>query len=488
MTIEDSLPEGEVMIKRGPGAAWEHATEEEKKELEAHEAQVKEDEENQKKHDEYLLACQDAARAQDYEDWAVASELERPCQQPSRKRIRVAVCVGSSAGLEVGHAIIEGNLPTDKQATVTFQVHETVLGGTDIEGGQGQEPGQGQEAEHAPPRASAAHEAGDMEDINVEELPELDDNVRDTLQSAEARTWLRRLRRAEATPQDVKEKFGESVAEAMLMWISQQEDHERDVLNCGEHGVGYIAPAKDDDDDSSSSSSSTNSQASILTRPYMPEESGALPYTEENALEGTGTGPGHHEELAQQGGWGEWARSLQGTSDQGLLADQDRGSGSCEGSGLLEGQGQGLLVRDGSQRREDQGDSAQGEPSKRCEGDGSLASEVRGESEDYVVPDAWKPVLRAWHDPAIGVGSEAPWPGLATPSGSGSGLVEDGEGTAAVADTMADASHTQLSDGEHTQPGNEPGEPSTSGSTELLDRKDGLGEGLKQTNLKSWLK
>ena len=262
MTIEDSLPEGEVMIKRGPSSAWEHATEDEKKELEAHEAQIKEDEENQRKRDECLLACQEAARAQDYEDWAVASELERPCQQPSRKRIRVAVCVGSSTGLEVGHAVIEGNLPMDQAATVTFQVQETVLGGSDMEGGREQEQGRGQGVEHAPVSAPVTHHAEDMEDINVEELPELDGNVRETLQSDEARTWLRRLRRDEVTPQAVKDKFGEAVVEAMLMWIALQEDHERDVLNCGEHGVGYVAPAKDEDADSNSSSSSTNSLAS----------------------------------------------------------------------------------------------------------------------------------------------------------------------------------------------------------------------------------
>ena len=93
MTIEDSLPSGEVMIKRGLTSPWEPASEEERRELAAHEAQVREDEERQHKHDEYLLACQDAAKAQDYEDWAVTSEMDRRCPQPSRKRVRVAVCV-----------------------------------------------------------------------------------------------------------------------------------------------------------------------------------------------------------------------------------------------------------------------------------------------------------------------------------------------------------------------------------------------------------
>ena len=104
-----------------------------------------------------------------------------------------------------------------------------------------------------------------------------------------------------------------------------------------------------------------------------------------------------------------------------------------------------------------------------------------------MVPTAWKPVLQAWNDPSIGVGLEAPWPSPGSASGSGSVAVE---GTEGIADAMADAAHTQLSDGENTQPGNEPGDPSTSGSAELPShsQREGLGEGLRQTNLRSWLK
>ena len=432
MTIEDSLPSGEVLVKRGPSASWEHATKEERDELARHEAQVKEEEEKQQKHDEYLLACQDAAKAQDFEDWAVASEMDRRCPPPSRKRVRVAVCVGASSGSQIGHAIIEGNLPVDQQATVTFQVQETILGGDVTEEGRGLEHSTGPvQMEVATPAAE------DMETVDVEELPELDEDVKKAMQSTEVRVWLRKLRRMEVTFQEVQVQFGEKVAEAMAMWLSLQEDHDKDVLNCGEHGVGYVRPTLEAN--GSDSSSSSGSQASVETRPYMPGEARSLP-CEDN---GDATAHQARSNKAEEEGEGDAVgKSVccdsqgSGTSGQGFLADHDRDLGCSEGAGLNQGQGHGGSARGGSPGR-DGHDSA-----------GGLSTSSGSNMEVATVADE--------------AGAVPP--------------------PAAVGDTM----DTQLSDGEQTQPGNDHEQVSAATSSELPEGSASAGP--KQTDLRSWLK
>ena len=463
MTIEDSLPEGEVMIRRGPASAWEHATEEEKRELAAHEAQIKEDEDNQRKHDEYLFACQEAARAQDYEDWAVASELERPCPPPSKKRVRVEVSVGSSSGLEVGHAVIEGNLPMDQTALVTFQVQETVLGGCALQGGDEETCGLEQESAPTPMPRPDVQQAEDLEDIKVEELPELDASVRVVLMSDEARLWLRKLRRGDVSQQEVKNKFGDEVAEAMTMWLALQEDHERDVLNCGEHGVGYIAPGQGAASGSDSDSSSANSQASILTRPYAHAEGGALPCAEDSE---------RVDQARDQG------LSSGEVSGQRCAAEQvHRGEGT---KGPYEGRGQGLpaaseLPEQASELPEQAHScgEAPSEPSERSggcvrpenEGQSSLAS---GACEDQACGGDLLPGSSAIAEPC---GSLPPFAVV--------------EGDLEVADTVADGSHAPLSDGENTQPGNDLGGSATL-STEPPERRHR--DRSRQADLRSWLK
>ena len=91
-----------------------------------------------------------------------------------------------------------------------------------------------------------------------------------------------------------------------------------------------------------------------------------------------GSGVGRPEELAQQEGCSASSGVLQGTLDQGLLADLDRGPGNCEVSGIREGQGQGLPVCEDLHEQAHRGDSAQGEPSARGEGLGLLEGRGQG--------------------------------------------------------------------------------------------------------------
>ena len=78
----------EYRVKRTVDGEWEPATQQEVAEFRAHDQQVREEARLQEEADRQAFNQHEASLAQQWDDWALSSELGRPQQPPSRKRVR----------------------------------------------------------------------------------------------------------------------------------------------------------------------------------------------------------------------------------------------------------------------------------------------------------------------------------------------------------------------------------------------------------------
>ncbi|CAE7441428.1 unnamed protein product, partial [Symbiodinium pilosum] len=134
-----SSSSNQVMVRRTEHGPWEQATDREVKEL----AQKDEDDallrRQQEAHDEALWQEHQAAKAQEWDDWAVASEMgkTRSMQSPRpAKRFRVRVSVFDKDHNELDTADLHGDIDANDQPLVSFTVMEEEVNRTpdDVEG------------------------------------------------------------------------------------------------------------------------------------------------------------------------------------------------------------------------------------------------------------------------------------------------------------------------------------------------------------------
>ena len=98
--IEDSA-ENEVpeyKVQRHPDGPWEPASMQDVAEFRAHDEALLAEEKAQEAADRLAYSQHEAALAQQWEDWAVRSEMNRTEIPPSKKRVRITVCAGTSSG------------------------------------------------------------------------------------------------------------------------------------------------------------------------------------------------------------------------------------------------------------------------------------------------------------------------------------------------------------------------------------------------------
>ena len=171
--------EPEYKVKRNSTGEWEAATEEEAAMLREHDREIMQEAVEQEEADRKAFQEYEASLAQRWDDWAIRSELDRERPLPSRKRIRVTVCVGSAGGQEVGTANIEGVIDHGQQPTVTFQVEETLLAGT--EGALSADRGPGFVSAQAAPQLATFHR---------DHVPGLSEDVANFMGSQEGRPFL----------------------------------------------------------------------------------------------------------------------------------------------------------------------------------------------------------------------------------------------------------------------------------------------------------
>ena len=479
----EELPE--YRVRRTENGEWEPATDQEAAEFSAHDRAVAEEQALQEARDAENFQAVEAAMQQRWDDWAMRSELDRGQPLPSRKRIRVVMTVGGPEGREVGEAEVVGVVEASQVPIVSFKVEETLLGG--VEGGAGTDHG---------PAATAAHAAPQLAVLDPECLPGLGQEILDIMSTREARHWLKLFAEGLTTTEVIATRFGARISEVFEMWVAVQNDAGEAALNCGDKVVSRTADGEEDGNDATSSEASTiavegPAVTSPLGRP-MPV-SYVTPTGEAAAGSDSGECP--------RGG-----ADLRGMDCGGVSENVDADSAQrseMDVDGNLEGEE--LLAREGARESERRGDGARMNDSTKGvlevaegnteslptagpasrpgggageEGDGVLRAEEDELDPFTGIPRRWAEFWRQTNaDLSLGVGFPGP---------------DDSVGTS-------------ISDGLHTMPGNVVGptqaddveevaggsvaavasgtETRTTSSTEVSEES-----GVRQTDLRSWLK
>ena len=456
-------------VRRSADGPWEPASAQEAAEFRAHDEALEADRRAQEEADRVAYSQHEASMAQQWDDWAVASELNNTKPPPSRKRVRITICAGTGNGQSIGEACIEGVIAHDQQATISFNVVEALVGGL----GQ---PALGAVNSHADPQLAG---------YERDHLPGLPEMVQDFLCSLEGRHWLWRLQEGTANVDMMVQRFGQEIAEAAQLWLALQEDLDKGVRNLAD-GTATVAVGTEGSTSGSSTVAVDNGDegASSLTGPAVAHIGAAGEDQEKEASE---------RQDGQSHGEGEEEAMCSEAADVDVM-DCD-GNEGAERDGR-EGQTIHDTVPDSLQLAggmED--DRGQNVPGANVEGDESNhecgvegtevamnavdmnAAEVdvnHDEREPYDVPLEWHRILRAWDDPAIGAGLED----SALSTGEFERPFTHGVGSAVEPGAAGPAV-----DGE-------PPESSTSSRTGMTRSTEGSesGSGAKQTDLKGWLK
>ena len=439
--VEDSIEaiEPEYRVQRTPEGPWEPATEEEAAEFKAHDEALKEEGKLQEEADRLAYHQHEAALAQQWEDWAVRSEMDRVEQPPSKKRVKITVCAGTSSGATIGEATIVGVIAHNQQAMVSFNVVETLVGGV--------APMDNGTSPHADPQL-ACYES--------DHLPDLSEVVQAFMVSVEGRHWLWRFGRKLVSLEEVEARFGQDIAEAFQLWTAMQMDTEKEVVNVAERLV--------EDDCSSSTGSSTIR----VERDQHDDES----------IEGAEVARVEEAKSADESGKAEEGA---GVSEDNLVNSTGLNVFS-EVNATLPDSGP-----DGSVRRaelsEAEGDNTTGAGDRMAGAEADTGADAGSEmdiagEEPSVVPAVWENVLEAWNHPSIGAGL----PDSALSSGEFQHEAPQGSAamTSSGSHAAADALFVEAEAASNTG--------SSRRSRSSTDRAEGDDNGLKQTDLKGWLK
>ena len=114
-----------ILVQRRPGEDWKPATKQEANELLHHDRQVQEEEQAQARADAEAFTSLEAARARQWEDWALHSEMQAPTQ--TRKRVRATVVMGTQQGTTVQEIVMQGDVAATETVMLTFVVSESLI-------------------------------------------------------------------------------------------------------------------------------------------------------------------------------------------------------------------------------------------------------------------------------------------------------------------------------------------------------------------------
>ena len=123
---EDDEYEG-ILVRRAPDREWEKPTQRETREIMQHDAELKAEAARQEKEDREAFQRFQASRLQDWEDWAMTTEMNSP-PEPALKRVRVVMVLGSQGGDTAAEGVLEGTMAADASPMVTMTMSHTLLG------------------------------------------------------------------------------------------------------------------------------------------------------------------------------------------------------------------------------------------------------------------------------------------------------------------------------------------------------------------------
>ena len=224
--VTDDVPE--YRVRRHPDGPWVPATDQEAAEFRAHDQAVQEEAAQQAQRDEDNYQQLEAAISQQWDDWAMRSELDRESPLPSRKRMRVVMNVGDEAGVQLGEAHVEGTMDAGGKPVISFQVVETLLGTAENPNAE------------LGPAAMALHANPQLADFKPESMPGMSESMKAFMQTREARYWLRQFAEGMASDEMICSRFGTEVLEMFQMWVAIKDDMDVQVRNCAD-AVRHIA-------------------------------------------------------------------------------------------------------------------------------------------------------------------------------------------------------------------------------------------------------
>ena len=123
---EDDEHEG-ILVRRALHSGWEKPTQEEVREIMQHDEELKAEAARQEKEDREAFQRFQASRLQNWEDWAMTTEMNSP-PEPALKRVRVVMVLGSQGGETAAEGVMEGTMAADASPMVTMTMSHTMLG------------------------------------------------------------------------------------------------------------------------------------------------------------------------------------------------------------------------------------------------------------------------------------------------------------------------------------------------------------------------
>ena len=304
--------------------------------------------------------------------------MDRAEQPPSKKRVKITICAGTSSGATIGEATIEGVIVHNQQATVSFNVIETLVGGVAPMG-----------------NGTSAHADPQLACYESDHLPDLSEVVQTFMVSVEGRHWLWRFVQNLVSLHEVEARFGQDVAEAFQLWTAMQMDTEKEIVNVAELLV--------EDDCSSSTGSST---IQVEKRPDGDASmAGADVAKVEEAMP-----VDVHEAANEEDGAGVSEDNFVSTTGVGVLPEVTATlPDSVPDDSMLRAELGEVLGDDGPTADLNENEPVDYENAEGALGAGDHMAGAGCEmdvaiEEPYVVPAAWQSVLEAWNHPSIGAG------------------------------------------------------------------------------------
>ena len=415
----EAADEPEYKVKRNPAGDWEAATEEEEAMLRQHDQELAREAVEQEEADKQAYREFEAHLAQKWDDWAVRSELDRERPLPSRKRVRVTVCVGSAGGEEIGTAHIEGVMDHSQRPTVTFQVEESLLAG--VNGTHHAERGPNYVATQASPQLATFHR---------DHVPGLSEDVVDFMSSQQGRCWLWQFQQGAVTVEEVDARFGTDVADAFQIWVAVQEDADAAVRQVREIPVMSGSEADEGSNASTVLMEEGKDKGILDTLPVREED--AAEQAAKNASETRSMQTGGDEIDGHGSAGGPPCASkpgpLHSTHLDGAETEVMEGEGrDDEGRTSLAATLPGAAVPEELEVADDNdvtsSDVVRAEDAQEARDRQDVEDR---EADPYVAPEAWKRVLTAWEeDVAVGA-SLLPDSALSSGAFEHQGILEHG--------------------------------------------------------------
>ena len=259
---ERSSSSNEVLVQRAPGGRWEEATDKEKAELAAHDAETKEEEAQQATHDADLWAATmetaQAAKARAWDEWAVRTEMDRTSELRPLKRFRVQVAVRDADQNEVAVADLHGEIEARDAPQVTFVVTEEIVhvpqDSTDATHGEEerQGPSQGEGGNGGGESDQTEMVAPGLVDGDGDDQVEADlADLGSIMESVMGRQWFQLFVNREVDEVMVRRRWGAKVLEVFqinrdMMELQQREGHlQDDEQACGSLRVKPMSESED---------------------------------------------------------------------------------------------------------------------------------------------------------------------------------------------------------------------------------------------------